>query len=478
MKNNILYIFFGLLLLGSFSSCDKELELFPQDAIAVDLAYQNEGNFTDAIRGVYSAFRRDGYYGASSGAASIYFIPDVMSDNVVINSNGRRSREDYYDWRYSEDSSSETFWLSAYAAIQRCNLILENIDVLTNVEFKNNIKGEALAARGIAHFDLVKFYASSPAQTTDGMGVPFVTSSASDLRPMRNSLNETYDLIIADLTTAHGLINGGETTNGVGRLDKNAVAAMLSRVYLYMGNDEKVIEYANLVTGVGEVARANVSSLWKDGTEESVLWKVRIDDADNINIGVAWLQESPDGIRSEYNVDYELYQMYNDNDIRKEVYFETSDFFGVTYNHIVKYRGRETGDANVVDAKVMRYSEVLLNKAEAYANTGKDSEALAALDALRSNRYEPFTSGNETGQDLKNAIQKERRLELAFEGDRFFTLKRRGMAVNRSNFGDVSDGSGNAAEFSTLPAGDDKFNMAIGNGEIQANPNMQQNPGY
>ena len=475
MKNNILYIFFGLLLLGSFSSCEEQLELFPQDAIAVDLAYQNEGNFSDAIKGVYSAFRRSGYYGATSGAASIYYIPDVMSDNVIINSNGRRSREAYYDWRHSEDSSSETFWLSAYKVIQRSNLILENIGVLSDGDFKNNIKGEALAARGIAHFDLVKFYGSSPAQTSDGLGVPFVTSSESDLRPERNSLSETYTLLMADLTEAHSLIN---EDNGAGRLNKNAVAALLSRVHLFRGDDAKVIEFANLVTGVDEVDRDNVFNLWKDEVETSVLWKVRIDDPDNINIGVAWLQESPDGIRSEYNVDYELYQMYDDSDIRKEVYFETSDFSGITYNHIVKFRGRLTGDANVVDAKAIRFSEVLLNKAEALANTGSDGDALAALDMLRSNRYSGFASGGETGQALKDAIQKERRLELAFEGDRFFTLKRRGMGINRSSFGDLSDGTGIGAEFLTLPANDSKFNMAIGSGEIEANPNMQQNPGY
>jgi len=475
MKNKFLI----LLILGlmfSFSACEDELELFPQDAIATELGYQTVTDFENAAKGLYSGFRRSGYYGATSGAASIYFIPDVISDDVIINSNGRRSRETFYDWRFDEDNSSQAFWLSAYKVIQRANLILENIDNLEDSPQKENYRGEALAARGIAHFDLAKFYAPSPAQGSDSdLGIPYVTSTASDLLPSRGSLGDTYSKILDDLNNAQRAIN---EVNPRGRLNKNVVAAALSRIYLFSGDFENTLNAANMVNDVSEVSREEFSNVWKDATETSVIWRIVVTQPDNVNIGVAWLQESPDGIRSEYNVDYALYQLYQDNDIRKSVYFETSDFAGTPYNHIVKYRGRLTGNANEVDPKPYRYSEVLLNKAEAYANTNQDDEALEALDELRSNRYEDFESPEESGQSLKDAIALERRLELAFEGIRFFDLKRKGLPVERSDFGDLADGTGEEAEFKLLPAGNFRFNMAIGEGERNANENMQQNPGY
>ncbi len=474
MKNRILLFLLALAIMP-FSSCNDQLELFPQDAIAVELGFKNLTDFENATKGIYTRFRTSGYYGASSGAASIYFIPDVMSDDVIINGNGRRSREDFYDWRYDEDNSSETFWLAAYSVIQRSNLILENIDALETSDEKSNFRGEALAARGIAHFDLAKLYADSPANPTGSLGIPYVTSTDATLLPERNTLTATYDNILADLNEAYGLINAD---NGRGRLNKNAVAGLLSRIHLFRGDYDAVITNADRVTGVSEVARGDVFNMWKDASDASVLWKLIITEPDNVSLGVAWLQESPDGIRSEYNVDLEFFQQYSDSDVRKSVYFETSDFAEVTFNHIVKYRGRLSGNANEVDAKALRYSEVLLNKAEAHSEKNEDGPALAALDALRSNRYEDFVSGNETGDALKSAIAQERRLELAFEGQRFFDLKRKGLAIDRSSFGDQADGTGVPAEFISLPANDHRFNMAIGDGERNANPNIDQNAGY
>jgi len=245
-----------------------------------------------------------------------------------------------------------------------------------------------------------------------------------------------------------------------------------------MGNYDKVIETANAVTGVISTVE-EFPGIWKDANETSVLWKIIVTEPDNVNIGVAWLQEVPDeGIRSEYLIDKALFDLYADNDIRKTAYFETSDFAGVTYNHIIKYRSRETGNANEVDAKVMRYAEVLLNKAEAQSETGDESGALASLDELRTNRYTDFESPGETGNALSDAIALERRLELAFEGHRFFDLKRKGLACVRSDFGDAADGTGEKAEFKELPAGHHRWNMAIGQGEMDANGNMVQNPGY
>ena len=152
-------------------------------------------------------------------------------------------------------------------------------------------------------------------------------------------------------------------------------------------------------------------------------------------------------------------------------------FEGNNYNAVRKFLG-EPGQVNGrVDIKVLRAAEVVLNKAEAQYELNQGANALATLNTLRDVRYSSYTGG-ESGQALEDAIQFERRVELSFEGHRFFDLKRRGEAVVRSNNGDIQDGSGTPPEFLTLPAGDFKFQLPIPIDEINANSNMDQNSGY
>ena len=148
------------------------------------------------------------------------------------------------------------------------------------------------------------------------------------------------------------------------------------------------------------------------------------------------------------------------------------------YNNIYKYFGRAAGNANVVDVKALRTAEVLLSRAEAYARLNKNTEALADLNTLRKQRYSDYVAGTETGADLLTAILLQRRLELAFEGSRFFDLKRLGLGVTRSSFGDKSDGTGINNVTKALPAGDIHFQLPFPQSEINANPNIVQNPGY
>jgi len=145
------------------------------------------------------------------------------------------------------------------------------------------------------------------------------------------------------------------------------------------------------------------------------------------------------------------------------------------YNAISKFLG-ETGQVNGrVDVKVIRAAEVLLNKAEAQYELGQD--ALSTLDELRDLRYVAY-DGGESGQALEDAIQFERRVELSFEGHRFFDLKRRSEPVVRSTMGDLIDGSGTSPDFPTLDADNFRFQLPIPIAEINANQNMVQNPGY
>ncbi len=326
---------------------------------------------------------------------------------------------------------------------------------------------------------MARVYAKFPQDGGSDLGVPYVTSTDVTLVPTRPTVQESYDNIIADFERAKDLIS---SSNGDGRLGKDVVNGLLSRVYLYTQNYDGAIAAASAaLRGDPSVGSIDIfPNIWTDATDEGIAFKIRHTEADGISIGVEYSQTGTTGVRSEYVVDYEFYQLFQENDIRTSTYFSTSEFADKLFHHIAKYFGRETGSLNVVDTKVLRWAEVYLNRAEAYAAKGMDAEALADLDLLRSQRYTDFVAGSETGQALKDAVQLERRLELAFEGHRFFDLKRQGLPIERSTFGDLADGTGVAlpAEAVTLPAGDPRFQLPIPQAELNANPNMEQNPGY
>ena len=463
-------------------SCDERLDLEPFNAVTEDRALVTRDDFSNAIRGAYAQARQGTYYGGW-----MFSVPDVLSDNVIISSEGRTSKQDFHYFNYTGNDTWLGLWDDGYEVIVAVNLILENIDQLPeaneeDIRFKNNVRGEALALRALAHFDVARVFAEMPSQADNGdRGVPYMVSSDPDQLPSRPSVADTYRLIIDDLETAKGLINEQSET---GRLNQPAVAGLLSRVYLYTQ------DYPNVITNATAALEANgqlndittFPALWRDQTETGVLFKLKILDIDNTAIGVEYSQTGPTGVRSEYVVDYAFYQTFADNDVRKQegVYFFTSPFAGKPFRHLAKYFGRGTGNANVVDAKVLRIAEVYLNRAEAYAAAGEEAAALTDLNALRANRYAAFVPSNEAGDALREAILSERRKELAFEGHRFFDLKRLGLPITRSNFGDEADGGGQRlpGELQTLPAGNHKFLLPIPQTELNVNPNLQQNPEY
>jgi hypothetical protein len=238
-----------------------------------------------------------------------------------------------------------------------------------------------------------------------------------------------------------------------------------------------------IAEGVTITPAANLLSMYQDGFQGSIIFRIRHTDndlptAERFSIGNQYSQRGPSGVRSEFNIEFTFYELFGGDDLRRPVIFQTSDWNGRPYNHITKYFGRATGTLNQVDAKVVRTEEVYLTLAEALAEQGKDGEALTALDEIRSRRYAGFVSAGETGTALKAAIALERRKELAFESQRFFDLKRKGLGVQRSENGDEADGGGVPTTFRTLAADDYRWQLPIPQDAINANPSLEQNPGY
>ncbi len=482
MKKLIYKIAVLALIVGGFSSCDSELDQIPFDEFANESAYTSVADFENAARGIYQTLTKGPLYGGSD-AGGMLDAPDVLSDNVTFAQKGRGTRRTMHNWQYaaSTDGNMGGLYERAYQMIYRANLLITNAETFEGAN-KTNVVAEAKALRALGHLDLATFFAKIPTQSGDAngsLGIAYVTEPDPLIEPSRETVGAVYEKIVQDLLDARADINAD---NGEGRFDTETVNLLLSRVYLYMGQWQNAINAANQVT-TPVAARNNVVGVWEDTSKDGVLFNIPFSENPplNFSIGVTWSQFGVTSLVPEYVVSYQLFTLYADDDIRKDAYtFQASNGSGssrLEFNAIKKLFAKPGGAPGRVDIKLFRAAEAKLNIAEAQFNLGNEGAARTALDLVRTKRYTTPPSG-ETGTALRDAIRLERRLEFAFESQRFFDIKRWGLSIERGGFGDLADGSGTPSDAQSLSAGSPKFQLPISQTALDLNPNLVQNPGY
>ncbi len=369
-----------------------------------------------------------------------------------------------------------TMYTNCYSLIYRANQILAFAEDFTG-ENKDNIVAEAKALRALGHFNLVSFWGKIPTQSGDAnssLGVAYVTTADVEIEPARDNVADVYNMIVQDLTDAALSIN---QDNPDGRMGRDAVNILLSRVYLYMGQWQAAADAAEAVSA-SIASRDNFVGIWDDSNRDGLVFFIPNETGVLGNqIGITWAQGTTNALLPEYVASFELVNLYAADDIRKEAYIFDASNGGSDFNAIRKLFGRAGQNNGQVDYKILRASEAALNRAEAYFNLNQPALALAALNEVRTKRYTTPPDG-ETGNALRDAIRLERRLEFAFEYQRFLDLKRWGLGVERLNTGDLADGSGTPSADLSLPAGDVKFQMPFSQTSLDTNPNLVQNPGY
>jgi hypothetical protein len=477
MKNIFKKCLIFVFTIGILTSCESNLDQIPFDDFATQNAFVSASDFENGVRGVYSNLVAGGLYGPS-GNGSILSAADVLADNATLATVGRLTKRYLHEYTYSVNLSMTAMYNNAYALIYRSNQVLQFVEAFEG-ESKGNIIAEAKALRALAHFHLVSYWGKIPTQSADAnssLGVAYVTVADVNIEPARNTVGEVYGFIVDDLKDAARDIND---TNPNGRMGKESVNLLLSRVYLYMGQWQNSIDAANQVsTPVAD--RDGFVGIWDDSTvsNNGLLFSIENENPIlNNQIGVAWNQGIQSSLIAEYVVSKELADLYADDDIRKEAYILDAANGGKDLNGIRKLFGRVGQNDGVVDYKILRAGEASLNRAEAHFRLNQPSQALAALDEIRTERYLTPPNG-ESGSALLAAIKLERRLEFAFEYQRFLDIKRYGESVQRESFGEYADGSGTPPVVQNLPAGDIKFQMPFAQTTLDTNPNIVQNPGY
>lgn len=456
---------YGLALAGLLivSSCDSILDREPLNEVDESKVVTDKNSANAAVAGLYNELQNENYYGYN-----YVIIGDVSADTAESIGTWDFYREmDTYNVSAAGNTENDRFYTRAYATINVANNVLEKVTVLTNVseEDKAPMLGAAYFVRALALFDLTRLYGGVPG-VIGTMGMPIVTEATSTVPevqfPSRASLEVTYKAIEDDLLMALNLL---PVSSDRSIATKGGARALLSRLYLYLRQYDKVIDYSDdVISDSNYDLNSDFADIFETKLGRESIFELNFSSSDKSDIR-NWY--NPNGGRGDLTTHSSFYSEATANplDVRGKL-------FGYSLNNgnfQTKYK-KPGGIDNIL---ILRLAEIYLNRAEALANTDNLPDAIADLNKIRIRAgigaISPEPSNKE---DLIKAISKERKLEFAFEGHRYFDLMRSG---------DILEVLQNIPRRNGPNVGLTEIGRAlfpIPNFEIDANPNLLQNEAY
>ncbi|GHE37521.1 RagB/SusD family nutrient uptake outer membrane protein [Sphingobacterium griseoflavum] len=451
------------------ASCSKNIDLVPSDTIPSESALENYQDYDKAVIGAYS----------NIAYQQTINVNTVLADESrwAIDNNARNYSAGAHKWAFDAGEATATDgWGNLYNVIDRVNRALALYDNITTTTAEEasalpRLKGELHAIRAFAHFELLRWFTEEFTPTS--LGVPAMTASTVTGKPARNTWAEVMTLIQADLSEADQLIPSAFTD--IFRITKPAVAAIRARVALYNKDWANAITYANqALASKGTLATGETyNGIWTDANTSEVFFQLRRN-SNSGSIRTLWTDDNTDVF---FSPSYKLMATFDQtNDIRYARFFMDDTSVPVTRENwkVNKYPGQNATN-RFNNIKVYRVSEMYLILAEAYAETNNLAEGTSRLNALRAARINGYTSqAFANANALIEAVYLERYKELAFEGHRFFDLRRRNLPVVRT----AQDIASGAAIPLQLNTSDRNYILPIPQSEIFANENIVQNRGY
>ncbi len=476
----------------TLTSCKDFLNEAPVMSQSTELTLSDYNGLNKAVGGAYSPLADGTWYGAF-----LVLDSEMRAGNAMIPMNDKFTSgrmTEAYNMNYNPSSTSG-LWAYAYYVISAVNNVLNVLDGEGAADLDadqadlDNLKAECLALRGLSHFDLLRTYCRTNG-ANPSLGVPVITTPQlpSDM-PARNTVEETYAQIIADLTAAESLIDPAYARPGADSkafVTKDMITALLARVYLYHKDYQKAADYATKIINSGKYqlwSQDEYTSVWGEDTYKGgeVIFYVygkNANDYDEYWEGPSHMT-NPKGY-GDCAASFQLVDLFEDGDIRgsKGVRGDADGtmMFGTDENEesngqfwTMKYFGKGEGDAtsipDVNNVIVLRLSEMYLIRAEAIVNGAAvaGASALADLNTIREAR-----GASKLSSAGAAAVALERRLELNFEGHLWYDLDRTGGSINYSD-GVVSRSIDATSPYWALP---------IPKSQIDIDENLEQNPGY
>lgn len=518
MKNNIIIsTFLALFVLVGANSCKKQLEIDPRQSIEASTALSTREGINASITSIYGRLKSARFYGRDLIAVS-----EALSDNgFATNKSGRLLPE-------AQNNQGATFtgtiWSSGYGGINQINLTLEAIPRLpsslsvTPAEVAR-WEGQLYFLRGLLYFEMMKVYAYIPGAVVgpnDRGGVPLITrgissaDSALALLPSRAPIDDCYAQIVSDFTTANSRLLNTAAGAATSTANKAAAQALLARVNLYRKNFPEAKRWADsCIANAG--SRITTTSTyvagWRAEYQPEALFQVRFATvAENIGVNeslqtsfstllapggtvtggfgdlVPTLTLLPDlgitlvGGNTTASFAATAAIGSRSTDVRNLIFEVGTNGRGLSKVECTKFLGKN-GAPNLDNVPVIKISEIYLIRAEAQLAAGSSVANLAAgladLKFVKSRRYTDYvgsteeTNDNAATQDLLfEEVIRQRKIELAFEGQRFFDLKRLGRDLVKG------------PHYNPVAFTDTRILAPIPQGDVDGNPNLKQNIGY
>lgn len=473
------------------SSCSNFLDVTPTNMGDSNTSIQTAADAKVIMNGLMSKMANVDYYGRN-----FPLYADAKGGDFTIASQGRG-----YDYLYvfNHSASSNPYssiWIQGFHTLVQINNLLTNIERMVaagSTEDFASYKGQALTARALINFDLVRLYGKPYTMEKSSLGIPNVTKVLEyNAQEKRVSVDENYKQILLDLKDSESLLSKAKAN---GYFNYFANRALQARVYMYMN------DYDNALKAAQEIIDSKVYTLYSNadwvkswtsmfGTESILELGIYPNEADagTSSLGAMFRRKehgskailgnfiAADPFLSKLKTD--------DTDVRWGVM--AYDEVGTTHlGALYKYSGSTNlaGDKNspanstAVNIKVIRLSEIYLIAAECALLKSSPDKSLAAtyLNAIR--QRSPKLDAASSSTITLDMIADERSKELLGEGHRFFDMMRWNKSIT------FDDDLGNISTTNRPKTIDRTFFktiLPISLDEMNANPAIanQQNPSY
>ena len=504
-----------LIILFSVSGCNDDfLNRTSLTQLADGNFWLNESDAQLGLNSAYDVLQDRVLYSGNLNTTLGMPNHDGLTDNI-FNNYKFEGGGDFMEARLNPASTLfNSYWTALYRGIFRANTAIENISKMPDANISANAKksllSQAYFLRALFYTNIAIYYESAP--------LILKPQLLSEAYVPKNSYDEIKSVIITDLEKAIDGLPATYPEAQYGYATKGAALALLARFQLYNKNYNEVIKLTSQIMTLGYQLHPSFEELFTEAAEFSkeIIFSVRYITGVSANgetfsatfegIPKVNVQPMPNLVDSYYCTDglpitiSKLYSATNkklnrDPRLLATVYFRNDIFLkylnrafagntATTFASKKYIRNDRYPDGIGVsspggqDFYVIRYADVLLMRAEALAETNQLTEVYTLVNQVR-NRVKMPTIATIEGTNLSReqllaVIKQERRVELAFEGLRFFDLKRWGDMTNAYQRAVADKISGYVPNYK----GKKSEVFPIPQNEIDANKSLVQNPAW
>jgi hypothetical protein len=429
-------------------SCKKILDTQSRLYIDQSQSIVDKRSAQAALVGAYNALSQNTYQGNT-----FRYVTNLLSDNIKWVGNTPTNREFDVYAVFATNTRVQELWSAIYKTTNIANNIIENVprinDVTLDQTERNKERGEAFFLRALSYFDLVRLWGNVPI-------VSKATETPIDVKDVKNSSpSQVYQFIENDLDSAETLLPATVNRN---RANQYTAKALKARLYLYEKKWVKAEDYATQIINDSADFKLvkSYSQFYAAKNSSESIFEVDYTINNKNSYASNWFQNPTTGGKKEFLPTDNLVALLKDSNIggsRSALIFTVN---GVTYGNMNFHMA--TGEDQ---SYVLRLAEMYLIRAEARAQQNKLSEGLKDLNVIRNRANIPTIASVTTTDELVDKILLERRIEFAYESQRWFDLIRTGKAQQVLAITDAS-----------------KLLLPIPKQEILINSNLTQNPGY